>query len=421
MTEPRKPLRRTALVLACTLVASLILCVPAQGAARARIDKRLDGVISAAHKLGIPGGVVGVTGGGAGRFERAFGRARFGHPMTLDDHFMIGSVTKTFTATVILELVDRHRLALDQPIAKWEPRIPNARRITIRMLLNMTSGIWDEGGAGSLLSRWIEQHCSLTQPSPGCSRYWKPQQLVELATKQGQAYPPGVYNYSDTNYTILAIIAQRVTHRSFAWLVRHLILDPLHLRHTTVPTHRLTLPQPATVGYFPDLTASGAITQYLPGPLLSPSVLFGAGNLVSTLGDLRIWARALGTGALLKPSTQRLRLTFAQTPSLFQALADTGLETGLMVGYGLGLASAGGLLGHNGIVAPPGYTSELWYLPKRRATVIVLFNSFTPCQGGAELADATSSSLAQLAFGGSLQRVGVPASVCQSVTGAGTG
>jgi D-alanyl-D-alanine carboxypeptidase len=336
--------------------------------------------------------------------------------MTLSDHFRVGSVTKTFTATVILELVDRHALNLNDSISKWEPRVPNARRISIRMLLNMTSGIWDEGGAGSLLTKWIGQHCG-QRPSPGCSRYWSPQSLVDLAIKQGPAYPPGIYNYSDTNYVLLAMIAQRVTHTPFGSLLRRLVFDPLHLRHTSFPTRTLAMPQPAAAGYLPVPTGAGnTIGGYEPGPLLSPSALFGAGNIISTLGDLQVWAKALGTGSLLKPTTQRLRLQVHSTPSLFQALAGTGLESGLMVSYGLGVADAGGLLGHNGIVAPPGYTSELWYLPRQRASVVVLLNSITPCTGSAELADATSASLAQLAFGPWLQRVGVPPTTCSGVT-----
>jgi D-alanyl-D-alanine carboxypeptidase len=102
--------------------------------------------------LGIPGGVVGVTGHGIRRYVKAFGIAAPNTPMTPETRFRIGSITKTFTATVILQLVDRGALRLDQSIAKWEPKIPNARHITIRMLLDMTSGIWDEG-ARSATSR----------------------------------------------------------------------------------------------------------------------------------------------------------------------------------------------------------------------------------------------------------------------------
>lgn len=98
----------------------------------------------------VPGYVVGVTGGNVGRFERAVGFAdvQRKRKMTVDTRFRIGSISKTFTATVILRLVESGRLHLDDRLSTWEPKLPNAKRITIRRLLDMTSGIWDEGGVG---------------------------------------------------------------------------------------------------------------------------------------------------------------------------------------------------------------------------------------------------------------------------------
>lgn len=390
------------------LAALLASALPA--AASTRAQRRLDEVVQAIEQLRIPGGVIGVTGGRVGSYERAFGLAAPNQPMKLNDHFRIGSVTKTFTATVILELVDRGMLHLSDPLSKWEPAVPNARRITIRMLLNMTSGIWDEGGTGpggkpSLLSQWIGKHCGLGNPL--CSqKIWSPQELVNLAIRQGAAYPPGVWYYSDTNYAILAIIAQDVTGEPFAQLLRRLVLRPLHLRHTSFPTSSVVLPTPATTGYEPNsLTAP---TQYVPGNILNPSALFGAGNIVSTLGDLEVWARALGTGALLKPATQRLRLKVLPTDIFFLPLAKTGLTTGLVGGYGLGLADLGHLLGHNGVVDPPGYTSDLWYLPSEHATFVVLFNSIALCADGAPIADASLASISQAVFGADLYTFGSP-------------
>src|SRR2546423_1262415 len=120
----------------------------AQAIGRQQIRAEFNLVVNQIQSYGIPGGVVGVTGGRVGSYQRAFGVAQPGQAMQLSDHFRIGSVTKTFTATVILELVDQNKLSLDTPIAKWEPNIPNAKRITIRMLLGMRSGIWDEEGLG---------------------------------------------------------------------------------------------------------------------------------------------------------------------------------------------------------------------------------------------------------------------------------
>lgn len=380
-----------------------------------RLAVKLDAALNAVNALKIPGYVVGVTGDGVGRFERAVGSAGAGQPMALDDHFRIGSISKTLTATVILELVDGKQLHLNDPISKWEPGVPNAGQITIGMLLNMTSGIWDEGGTGpnnqpSSLSRWVISNC-LTPPFTNCGQYWKPQQIVDLAIQDTKTYGPaaplGTYYYSDTNYVILGIIAQRVTGHPFSALLKRFVLEPVGMHQTSFPTHDPTIPAPATTGHFAAFNKADQLQAYVAAPSPSPSTLFGAGNVVSTLHDLQAWARALGTGALLKPRTQRLRLQLLNTGGVFSPLANTGVgNSGLAIEYGLGIADIGNMLGHNGEFDPPGFSAEMWYLPRRRGTVVVLLNSATPC-GSELLADALNSSLSQIAFGRSLTTVPV--------------
>src|SRR3712207_9190983 len=102
------------------------------------------------------------------------------------------SVTKTFTATVVLQLVDERRLALDDTLDTWLPQVQFADRITIRNLVNMTSGIFDEGGPGSLLVELAQAQRD---------RVWTPEEVVDLAVRQGPVGPPGgPFAYSDTNY-----------------------------------------------------------------------------------------------------------------------------------------------------------------------------------------------------------------------------
>jgi hypothetical protein len=116
----------------------------------------------------------------------------------------------------------------------------------------------------------------------------------------------------------------------------------------------------------------------------------------------------VGTGALLRPRTQRLRLKLTSTGNAVlplppggsvSGLVPTSLAAGLPTSYGLGIAGVGSLLGRNGELSPPGFSAEMWYLPKLRGSVIVLLNSVTVCTGGYELADSILSSAAQLAFG----------------------
>jgi D-alanyl-D-alanine carboxypeptidase len=397
-----------------------------------RIVQRLDGVVKALTALETPGYVLGVTGGDVGRFERSVGVRDLStkKPMTLNTHFRIGSITKTFTATVILKLVERGRLHLNDPISKWEPGVPNARRITIKMLLNMTSGIWDEGGVGpngepSTLSAFMIEWCDFRPTPKFCHHYFSPQKIVDLAIKDsknithGPAYPPGVWYYSDTNFVMLGIIAQRVTGKPFGSLLKHYVFDPLHLKDTSFPTRTLSLPSPSASGNWLTENATHQIA-YVPQLQPSPSSFFSAGAVVSTLHDLQIWARALGTGALLTPSMQRLRLQLVKAGLSFAPLAGTSPTIGLAGGYGLGIADIGGMLGHNGEV--PGYTAEMWYLPSVKGTVVALFNNTTPCVQTPKVADILADtawiSLAQNAFGSSLQRFGLEAPYTCPVPGA---
>lgn len=437
--------RSAATAIFVTLVAICGLGSPATAATtngdrHQRILRRLERVLNAIDALNVPGYVVGVTGGEVGSLEQAHGFADVStsQPMTLNTHFRIGSISKTFTATVILKLVQSGRLQLNDPISIWEPQVPNAKRITIKMLLNMTSGIFDEGGSGpqgqtSSLSQALTQNCNPKppkQPTVLCQQYWPPQQIVDLAIDDsktvpgGAAYEPGIYYYSDTNYVILGIIAQRVTGKPFATLLKQLVLDPLHLKQTSFPTKRLTLPSPAATGYTPEGNGSGGISGYEVQDEPSPSAFFGAGNIVSTLHDLQVWARAVATGQLLTPTLQRLRLQVLPIGGFFSPLAGTTQTTiALPLQYGLGISDAGGMLGHNGRI--PGYTAEMWYLPSARGTVVALFNSVTGCIEGQApfeipgvLADGAFVSLAQAAFGPALQRTSlIPPMTCPTPSG----
>ena len=390
-----------------------------------RLIRNLKAVLKGVDAFKVPGYVVGVTGGNVGRFERAVGFAdvQRKRKMTVDTRFRIGSISKTFTATVILRLVESGRLHLDDRLSTWEPKLPNAKRITIRRLLDMTSGIWDEGGVGpqgqkSSLTQQEAASCYFPNANPAvCGRYWRPQQLVNLAIQDSQnithgaAFPPGVWYYSDTNYILLALIAQRVTHTPFADLLQRYVLGPLRLRDTSFPTHSTGGPRIAQ-GYELTVNPTTGLLQYVPQVQPSPSSYFGAGNVVSTLHDLQIWAKALAIGRLLTPRMQRLRLKLVQAGFSFTGLQNFGKWAGLPVQYGLGIADAGGMLGHNGEV--PGYLTDMWYLPKVHGTVIVFLNSITPCGPllsdpnliDGLLGDSSFASLAQVAFGGSLHRAG---------------
>ncbi len=348
-----------------------------------QVQQQIQQVVSTAEQqYHVPGMVVGVIAAGKGSWVQASGMAdtSSGQAMTVNSKFKVASITKTFTATVILQLVQQGKLSLTAPISQWVPNVQNAGSITVQMLLNMTSGIYDEGGPGSLLSQQI---------AANPAQVYTPQQIVALAVSQGPVAPPGqTFYYSDTNYQILGMIAQAVSGQPIQNLISSQILQPLHMNNTTYATSP-GVPAPATTGY--TVSAQG---QVMPTTQPDPSVLGAAGAIITTVGDLQIWLQALGTGKLLNPTTQQQRLQYVPTGIVFSPLPNLGQSTGLPLQYGLGIANAGGFLGHNGQTV--GYNSEAWYLPAQQTTIVVLTNADTSAAFGGvqDAADAAFVSLA---------------------------
>jgi D-alanyl-D-alanine carboxypeptidase len=247
--------------------------------------------------------------------------------------------------------------------------------VTVKNLLNMTSGIYDEGGPGSLLSAASTDRC------------WKPEEIVALAARQGAGAPIGSFYYSDTNYIILGMIVERVTGKPFRELIDRRIIKPLKLRDTVYPDLCSSeIPAPAARGYevtIEGLTGGdGPRYRRIPAPAVKPSALGPAGALISSVRDLRVWVQALGTGTLLNRRVQRERLQTGGVFSAFLPLAGVGVPESfeLAARYGLGIAKAGDYLGHNGAVAP-GFLADAWYAPSTRTSIIVLQNATPTYQG----------------------------------------
>lgn len=339
----------------------------------------------------IPGIAVAVTVPGEGCWVSASGVANTasGAPLQLSDEFPIASITKTFTATVILQLVQQGKLSLSAPLSRWLPYVQDARRITIKMLLGMTSGIYSEP-AGQLAQQMAAD--------PGGT--WTPQQVVRSAVAHGPQGPPGTPYYSNTDYVILGMIAQAVTGEPIQELITSRILRPLHLSHTSFAAAAAP-PTLIAQGYLVDQGVA-AITTAADSPA-DISVSGAAGAMISSVGDLQTWARALATGTLLSPAVQRQRLSLGPALGFFAPLPGTQGRARLPFRYGLGIFSVGGLLGHTGVA--PGYTADMFYLPARKATIVVLANGYNvqfQASAGEPVSDAAAVSIAQIVLPGAL-------------------
>ncbi|MER5439299.1 serine hydrolase domain-containing protein [Streptomyces sp. NPDC002790] len=199
--------------------------------------------------------------------------------LTRSDHVRAGSITKTFIATVVLQLAMEHRLHLSAHITTYLPTLPDTRELTVRSLLTQTSGLYD-------FTATTHGRVPLT-----------PRAVAALALSEPRTTRPGTWSYSNTNYVLLGMIIHQVTGHSYATEARHRIIDPLHLTGTTFPGARTTVPSP----HGPDAVR------------LDPRTAGASGELISTLPDLNRFYAALLAGHLLPPEALRTMLNTRPT------------------------------------------------------------------------------------------------------------
>ena len=315
----------------------------------------------AIHGTGVVSVLASVTGPDGRRSARA-GVADLAtrQPVPLDGEFRIGSVTKTFVATVVLQLAGEGRLSLDDTVAHWLPGAVEGNgndgsRITIRELLQMTSGIYDYVNDLPLLASAAGFQASRF-------RTYTPQQLVALAMQHRPLFAPGTSaSYSNTNYVLLGMIISQVTGRSWAQEVNARIIRPLGLRQTIIPGTSPLIPGSHADGY----SGLGGNTP-VNVTALNPSAADAAGSMISTTADLSRFYAALAGGRLLAP---------AQLAEMEATTAAPGGAEGFPgARYGLGLdwfplPCGGGYFGHSGGI--PGYSTWDAVTPRTGRTVVV--------------------------------------------------
>ncbi len=270
----------------------------------------------------VPGAVAAVRSPQGALWTGAGGLAELaaGEAMTTAHHFHVGSVTKTLTATAILQLVDRGALALDDTVAGRLPGLlRDGQEITLRDLLRMRSGLahYDQCA--------VFGEAFANDPR----RVWTAGELVALSD-QRRAAPGETCDYNNVNYLILGLVIEKVTGMSYARAVQTMILAPLGMTHSLVPA-TAEMPVPYAHGY---LWADGQVVDV--STVWDPSAFGSAGSLISTLGDMLVWSRALMTGSLLTPASHRAQF------ELVPAESRPGSA------YGLGVADLEGKVGHNG-------------------------------------------------------------------------
>jgi D-alanyl-D-alanine carboxypeptidase len=304
-----------------------------------RLDKAIAEEVQENNLLGV---VVGVWVPGEGEYVLVMGKANLktGEQRDLDDPFRIGSITKTFTATAILQLVEEGKLSKSDKLSKWYPNFPNAEMITIEHLLRMQSGIHDPDYEDVI------------------RRYTSPDEVIETSARRGYVFgtPGERIKYTNVNYVLLGGIISKVTGNDTGDQISKSILKPLGMKNTLYPTNN-DLPGDLR-GYGLNLSTGGLKDT----TNLNPTATGGAASMISEISDLKTWAKVVCTGRLLEPQTQRARL-------------ETEPIEGLgFLEYGEGIAKAGKFCGHPGNI--DGFSTQMWYLPKKDATIVVNVNRF---------------------------------------------
>jgi D-alanyl-D-alanine carboxypeptidase len=315
---------------------SALTTAAASGATRSKINREVQAAVNAIVAAGSPGAAAELTVNGRRRyFTAGVASVSSRQPIGPNDHYRIASQTKPLTAIIVLQLAAEKRLSLSDTVRRWVPGlVPNDRRITIRQLLNMTSGLheyFDASGAPFVLA---------VQRYPGLR--WQPRQLAAIGAASRPDFPPGArFSYSNTNYELLGIIAEEAGHASLSRLMSLRIFKPLALRQMTYRPDVTALPRPFVSGYYsyensPPVNVTGT----------SPTITGPAGAIVATMPDVSRMFRALMSGRLLPARSLQDMIT----PSRQSVRAHDP--------YGLGLElndECGKNYGHAGTF--PGYKS----------------------------------------------------------------
>ena len=326
-------------------------------------------------KHGIPGGVVGVWVPGKRPLIVANGVTNVGAatPINSGAFFRAGSITKMLTATVVLQLVEEGKLALSDRLSRYLPTFPGAAEITIRQLLNHTSGVYD----------YTKDDDFIRIMNSDPNREWAPEDLVQIAAAHSADFSPGTsWRYSNTNYILLGMIVEQITGDSLAKEISLRIAQRLGLLHTYLAEDSTT-----PFGFSHAYTGSGSTGTLQDVTVLNPSLAWASGALITDVGDLSIFVKELAEGRLLTPEMQQQMFTWV----------EYGNGKDPPEAYGLGVVRLGSLIGHSGSIG--GFESAAYYLPAERAVIIAWVNRYPTDAAAETIVRAIGGSLFPAAFG----------------------
>ena len=318
------------------------------------------------HKAGsFPGATLGVVLANGESFGLAVGFSdrETKRPMMPTDRMLAGSVGKTFAAATALQLIKEGRIGLNDKIEKylgretWFSRLPNAKEITVRQLMNHTSGL--------VRYEFKEQFTKDLTANP--EKSWKPAELVAYLLDEKPPFAAGEgWDYSDTNYIVLGMIIEKVTGRRFYEEANRRLLKPLKLTDT-IPQDGPRL-KGVVQGYAgPNNPFGGTDAMIVNGKFaINPQFEWTGGGYASTAQDLARWAKMIYEGKAFSPDLLPEVLKGVSAPML-------GRETRYGLGVIIRKTTLGPSYGHSGFF--PGYMTDMMYFPEHKVAVAIQVNT----------------------------------------------
>jgi len=352
---------------------------PASNSALKTIDPQaFQAVVDAtAKQLKVPGAMV-VLRTPQGNFNAAFGTTELGAQTSPDaiTHFRIASNTKTMTAALIVLLAQDGKLKFTDPVSAYVPDVPNGENITVAELLKMRSGLYGYTGDPEL--------SAVMDADSG--KAWTPQEVLAIAYRHPPQFAPDTsYEYSNTNYALLGLIAEKVAGRPLAQQFQDRLFGPLGLAQTSLPAiNDTSIPAPYSHGYmyggsffaladdpYPaDLQAAARAGTLKPVDYTNQNSSYAtaAGGAISTADDLATWMQALVSGKVFNAEHQRQWLASLQAE-------DPDKPDGQKYGYGISYQRFGpnaAMYYHGGEL--PGFNSFMGYDPDNQVALVVWTN-----------------------------------------------
>src|SRR5215469_16649307 len=331
----------------------LLLHAPVQVAAQTKVE-RIDKVVRYYHERGYFNGAVLVGEKGRIIYEKGVGEADFkSHsPNTPLTRYGIGSITKQFTALLVLQEVDKGKLSLVDGVAKVLPwyRHDTGSQMTIEQLLHHTSGLPPDSDSPEFSGE------------AAAGNFYAPKDFAKQFCSQNLASQPGTtWNYSNCGYILLGLILEQVTGAPFGELLHERILDPLRMRNTGL-AHKDYSEMGGAIGY-----KRHAGPRYTPGPYLDLSHCFSAGAMYSTVEDLFVWNQALTSNPLI---------TASQREHIFRPGKNNWAYGWFVTKIPVGAPGAGSAQAEMRGDMPDNFFSWILRYPEQDAAIIVLRNSY---------------------------------------------